>query len=52
MKKELVNEAIANIVDTTPKRTETQPTAVEDDDIAVGDVTSDDDAWVDAILNG
>ena len=44
-------EAIENIVDTTPKHTDVRPTVVEDDDITEGNV-SDDDAWVDAILNG
>jgi hypothetical protein len=46
------NEAIVNIVDTTPKNTDVRPTVVEDEDIPEGDVTADDDAWVDAILNG
>ena len=46
-------EAIANIVDTTPSYTETRATAVvEDVEIPSGDVTEDDDAWVDSILNG
>lgn len=42
-------EVIENIVDTTPKHTVPQ-TVVED--IPEGDVSVDDDAWVDAILNG
>ena len=49
-------EAIANIVDTTPttpKHTETRATSDEDDvEIPSGDVSEDDDAWVDSILNG
>ena len=46
-------ETIANIVDTTPTYTETRSTAVVDDvEIPSGDVTEDDDAWVDSILNG
>lgn len=43
-------ETIENIVDTTPKRTDVISTVVEDNDIPEGNV-SDDDAWVDAILN-
>lgn len=46
-------ETIANIVDTTPTYTETRSTAVVDDvEIPSGDVSEDDDAWVDSILNG
>ena len=44
-------EAIENIVDTTPKHIDVRPTVVEDDDITEGNVSDDDDAWVDAILN-
>ena len=48
-----VKETIANIVDTTPTYTETRSTAVVDDvEIPSGDVSDDDDAWVDSILNG
>ena len=51
-----VKESIANIVDTTPttpKYTETRATSDEDDvEIPSGDVSEDDDAWVDSILNG
>ena len=46
-------EAIANIVDTTPTYTDTRKTTVvEDVEMPSGDVTDDDDAWVDSILNG
>jgi hypothetical protein len=44
-------EAIENIVDTTPKYAETKPSVVEDDDLTESNVSDDDDAWVDAILN-
>jgi hypothetical protein len=44
-----VKEVIENIVDTTPKHTVPQTVV---DDIPEGDVSADDDAWVDAILNG
>ena len=51
-----VKESLANIVDTTPttpKYTETRSTSDEDDvEIPSGDVSEDDDAWVDSILNG
>ena len=46
-------ETISNIVDTTPKHVETRSTGVvEDVEIPSGDVSEDDDAWVDSILNG
>ena len=44
-------ENIVNIVDTTPKYAETKPSVVEDDDLTESNVSDDDDAWVDAILN-
>jgi hypothetical protein len=45
-------EAINNISD-TPKYTEPEPQVnVDDVDIPEGDVSTDDDAWVDSILNG
>jgi hypothetical protein len=49
--KELIKN---NIVDTTPKHTETLSTSVsiDDNDLPEGDVNDDDDAWVDSILNG
>ena len=45
------NEAIKNIVDNTPKYTEPQ-VSIDDNDVPEGNVSTDDDAWVDAILNG
>ena len=47
-------ENIANIVDNTPKYTETLSTSVsiDDNDLPEGDINDDDDAWVDSILNG
>ena len=46
-------ENIANIVDTTPKHVETvtQTVSIDEDLLSEGDVTEDDDAWVDSILN-
>ena len=44
-------EAIQNIVDTTPKYDDTMRSADEDDDYGVDNVSTDDDAWVDSILN-
>ena len=47
-------ESIASIVDTTPTHTDTRKitASVEDVEVPSGDVTEDDDAWVDSILNG
>ena len=48
-------ETIENIVDTTstPKYTESISTSIDlDEELPVGDITDDDDAWVDSILNG
>jgi hypothetical protein len=45
-------ENIANIVDTTPKHMVTEPVSIDEDILSEGDVTEDDDAWVDSILNG
>jgi hypothetical protein len=46
-------ENIVNIVDTTPKYNDTLSTSITtDDELPEGDVTEDDDAWVDSILNG
>ena len=47
-----VKESIANIVDTTPVYTETSVTSVVEDVELPSDVSEDDDAWVDSILNG
>mgnify|MGYP003289596806 CR=1 FL=1 len=49
-----VKESIANIVDTTPNYTEKKVEAVVNDvvDIPSNNVSDDDDAWVDSILNG
>ena len=45
------NEAIKNIADTTPKYAEPQVT-VNDNDFPEDNISADDDAWVDSILNG
>ena len=45
-------ENIVNIVDTTPKNVETQSTQIVDDALPEGEISDDDDAWVDSILNG
>ena len=45
-------ESIANIANATPKHTETRATAVVEDVELPADVSEDDDAWVDSILNG
>ena len=45
------NEAIKNIADTTPKYVEPQAT-VNDNDFPEDNISADDDAWVDSILNG
>ena len=47
-----VKESIANIVDTTPTQIETRSTAVVENVELPSDVSEDDDAWVDSILNG
>jgi hypothetical protein len=49
-----VKESIANIVDTTPDYTEKNVESVVNDvvDIPSNNVSDDDDAWVDSILNG
>ena len=49
-----VKESIANIVDTTPDYTEKNVESVVNDvvDIPSDNVSDDDDAWVDSILNG
>ena len=47
-------ESIANIADTTPSTTkyeESQTSSVDDFDLPEGNVSEDDDAWVDSILN-
>ena len=45
-------ETISNIVDTTPKHVESQTTSVVEDVEIPSDDVSEDDAWVDSILNG
>ena len=45
-------EAIANIADTTKNVEVRTASAVEDFDLPEGNVSEDDDAWVDSILNG
>jgi hypothetical protein len=45
-------ENIANIVDTNPKYTEPIQSISDYEELPEGDVTDDDDAWVDSILNG
>ena len=48
-------ESIANIADTpatTSKYEETRTSSVDDFDLPEGNVSEDDDAWVDSILNG
>ena len=44
-----VNESIVDIPDTN---TQVNKSNSFDDDLPVGDITTDDDAWVDSILNG
>ena len=47
-------ESIANIADTTPtatKNVESRTSSVDDFDLPEGNVSEDDDAWVDSILN-
>jgi hypothetical protein len=46
-----VKEDIANIVD-TPTYTEPKSNSVVVEDIPDTDISADDDAWVDSILNG
>ena len=45
-------EAIVNIADTTKNAEVRTASAVEDFDLPEGNVSEDDDAWVDSILNG
>ena len=46
-----VKETIENIGNTTPVYTETQD-SVKDNDVSVNEISEDDDAWVESILNG